>query len=213
MIPTELPIPVAEQQTPQIEAPEAESSQQGSQPDGEPGIPGSQPSISEGDLEDNQEVNPPGAELEGTQVPIPDSEDDNLTCECLLSVDTEPTALEEPVENLAWRCEVLIAQEDIDLWKSEEDPSDLIFVASAAKKQRSEVKLTSLSHSEQQEFQKAKESEISNWLKTGTVSRILRNRIPEDQILRCRWICTWKPLDQERFRRIRGPNTKRLKPD
>ena len=103
MIPTESPIPVAEQQTPQIEAPEAESSQQGSQPDGEPGIPGSQPSISEGDPEDNQEVNPPGAELEGTQVPIPDSEDDNLTCECLLSVDTEPTALEEPVENLAWR--------------------------------------------------------------------------------------------------------------
>ena len=110
IIPIEAQIPVTAQTPPQTEAQEAEPSQQGSQPDGEPGIPGSQPTISEGDPEDNQEVTPPEAELEGTQVPIPDSEDDNLTCECLLSVDTEPTALEEPVENLAWRCEVLIAQ-------------------------------------------------------------------------------------------------------
>ena len=104
----------------------------------------------------------------------------------------------------AWRCEVLISQDDIDTWKDEEDPTDLIFVASAAKKQRSEVKLSTLSSQEQQEFQRAKESEVQNWLKTGTVSRICRNLIPEDQVLRCRWICTWKPLDPEEIKQNKG---------
>ena len=73
------------------------------------------------------------------------------------------------------------------------------------------MKLTSLSPSEQQEFQKAKESEITNWLKAGTVSRILRNRIPEDQILRCRWICTWKPLDQEEIQKNKGTKHQKAK--
>jgi hypothetical protein len=41
----------------------------------------------------------------------------------------------------------------------------------------------------------AKQAEVENWIKTGTISAILRNQIPEEQILRCRWILTWKPLD------------------
>lgn len=38
-------------------------------------------------------------------------------------------------------------------------------------------------------------SSKSNWLKTGTVSRILKDQIPADQVLKCRWILTRKPLD------------------
>ena len=61
-----------------------------------------------------------------------------------------------------------------------------------------------MSSQEQQEFQRAKESEVQNWLKTGTVSRICRSLIPEDQVLRCRWICTWKPLDPEEIKQNKG---------
>ena len=173
----------------------------GSQPDGEPEAPPSQHATSEGDP--GEPVIPEESPEGGLAIPVPETDDD-LICDCLLSIDTETNALEESVENLAWRCEVLIAQEDVDEWKNEEDPSDLIFVASAAKRQRSEVKLATLSTSEQKEFQKAKESEVQNWLKTGTVSRICRSLIPEEQILRCRWICTWKPLDPEEIKANQG---------
>ena len=42
---------------------------------------------------------------------------------------------------------------------------------------------------------KAKDTEIQNCLKTNTVRRILRNTVPESQIIRCRWVLVWKPLD------------------
>ena len=66
----------------------SEEPHQGSQPDGEPEVPSSNPNTSEIDPEsqslEDPEVNPG----EGVNVPVPESEDDNLTCECLLSIDT-----------------------------------------------------------------------------------------------------------------------------
>ena len=46
-----------------------------------------------------------------------------------------------------------------------------------------------------QPFQTAKNKEIQSWLSTETVRRIARNQIPEDQILRSRWVLTWKPVE------------------
>ena len=37
---------------------------------------------------------------------------------------------------------------------------------------------------------------MSNWLKTGTVQKMFRHQIPQEQVLRCRWILTWKPIDE-----------------
>ena len=51
---------------------------------------------------------------------------------------------------------------------------------------------------EQAAFRKAKESEIQNWIHTGTVSKILRDKLAPEQILRCRWILVWKPLEEHR---------------
>ncbi|CAL1153804.1 unnamed protein product [Cladocopium goreaui] len=42
----------------------------------------------------------------------------------------------------------------------------------------------------------AKAKEISSWLSTETVRRIARSQIPEEQILRSRWVLTWKPRDE-----------------
>eukprot|EP00435_Cladocopium_sp_Y103_P056055 s976_g18.t1 len=58
-------------------------------------------------------------------------------------------------------------QEFLD-WQVEKDMSDMAFLVSAAKKQRAEVKLSTLTPAEQAEFSKAKEKEINNWIKTGT---------------------------------------------
>ena len=44
-------------------------------------------------------------------------------------------------------------------------------------------------------FNAAKNKEIDSWLSTETVTRVLRHQIPEGNLLRCRWILTWKPVD------------------
>ena len=71
----------------------------------------------------------------------------------------------------------------------------IAFLASAAKRQRAEVKEKQLSEADRQLFLKAKHKEITSWLSTETVRRIARSQIPEDQILRSRWVLTWKPID------------------
>jgi hypothetical protein len=79
----------------------------------------------------------------------------------------------------------------------------MFVLATAAKRQRSEVKLSTLDQGEKAEFQRAKDQEIQNWLKTGTISKILRHQVPQDQILRCRWILTWKSIDDEEKEKLK----------
>ena len=94
----------------------------------------------------------------------------------------------------AWRCEFDVSlNSNHDMPQNQEEAWTLL--ATNAKKQRTEIKLSELTASEKAEFDKAKEAEVQNWIQTGTLSKVLRNQIPEDQILRCRWILTWKPLD------------------
>ena len=69
------------------------------------------------------------------------------------------------------------------------------FLASAAKKQRAEVRERELSSQDLELFLQAKQKEVSSWLSTETVRRIARSQIPEEQILRTRWVLTWKPVD------------------
>ena len=129
-------------------------------------------------------------------IPIP-SDDDELICEGLWCVDIPEVNHESlnPFADEAWRMEILISEDDINAWRCSEQPEEMAFLVTAARKQRSEVKMSQLSNSEKEEFQKAKTKEISNWLKTNTVTKILRNKLSPEQILRCRWILTWKPLD------------------
>ena len=155
------------------------------QPGGEPEIPSSQPSesqqgetgIGENPTPDNHTHDP----AVNTPVPV-NSEDDDLTCDHLLCIDDELRLFHDTTD-LAWRMEVDVHQMDINMWREEADPGEMAFVASAAKSQRSEVRLSTLSHAEKEQFQKAKDSEISTWIKTGTISKILRSQMPPEQIL------------------------------
>lgn len=74
--------------------------------------------------------------------------------------------------------------------------ADEVLLVTSEKKQRTEVKLSMLSPEDVKAFQKAKDAEIQNWLSTGTVSKILKNKLAPEQILCCRWILTWKPPEK-----------------
>ena len=158
-----------------------------SQPDQEPEIPPSP----EGSIVNPEQNLPP---VDGLDVPIPASSDEEINCVGYHCVDEFPCFHAEG-KHQAWRFEVEIGEKEISQWRLEENPSDMAFVVSAAKKQRSEVRLSDLSPDEWQEFQDAKNSEIGNWLKTGTVVKMLRNQLAPEEILRCRWVLTWKPIE------------------
>jgi len=141
--------------------------------------------------------------------PLPtDIQDDDLVCEGLHCVDTDPESLEMRSDQ-AWTCSFYITDQDVENWKREDEPGEFGFLATAAKRQRAEVKLATLSSEEKAEFQKAKEKEIQNSLQTGTISKIVRDQVPPDQILRCRWILTWKPIDQQEKEQLK--RTKNVK--
>jgi predicted metal-binding protein len=72
----------------------------------------------------------------------------------------------------------------------------MAFLVSAAKRQRSEVKFSTLNTEERRLFTEAKNKEVESWLNTETVVKILRHQIPKENILRCRWILTWKAPEE-----------------
>ena len=71
------------------------------------------------------------------------------------------------------------------------------YLASAAKRQKVEVKIKELSIEDQKKFAQAKEKEMESWFSTETVRKILRNKVPEGQLLRSRWVLSWKTLDEK----------------
>ena len=173
------------------------------QPDDEPEIPSQQsphssqpedPLQAHNPEPDNNPINSNSQNDPAIDTPVPESSDDDLMCDSLLCIDDDPCMF-SCEDQMAWRCEIPVLERDIEAWKSEPDASEMTFLVSAAKRQRSEVKFSSLTATEKSEFQKAKMAEVQNWIQTGTISKILRDQVPHGQILRCRWVLTWKPID------------------
>ena len=127
------------------------------------------------------QANPPSEELErpadeGTELV-------QITCH-----ETADALTCHDTHDAAWRCEFEIP---IERYHDRQVPSEKetwVLLATSAKKQRKEVKRTTLTSEECHEFELAEDSEVQNWIRTGTISSILRNQIPEEQVLRCRWI-------------------------
>ena len=177
-VPMQFPHP----NTPVTEEPNFQNSNasQEEQPDNEPEIPSSSNSEQAG-----APAEEPPVPDDPKDIPVPIETDDDLVCEGLHSIDAEINVLEHDQEDLAWKAEVLVTDADIQEWKLADLPEEMSFLVSAAKRQRSEIKLSMLTPSEKAEFDAAKESEVSNWLKTGTVQRMFRNQIPPEQVLKC----------------------------
>ena len=156
------------------------------QPDGEPeviSIPSSQ-----GNETGTQNISADSEEP--SNIPIPVETDDELFVE-------ETAECYHLQEDQAWSFSVDVNLQDINCWRQEEQPSQMTFLVSAAKRQRSEVKLHQMTPADRELFRLAKEKEIQSWLSTETVCRVLRHQIPQENIMRCRWILTWKPVDSE----------------
>ena len=67
------------------------------------------------------------------------------------------------------------------------------FLATAARRARSEVRYATLNASEKDLFDKAKTKELNCWLETSAVRKIMRSKISPNRIMTSRWILTWKP--------------------
>eukprot|EP00435_Cladocopium_sp_Y103_P069341 s209_g33.t1 len=94
-----------------------------------------------------------------------------------------------------YEMEIILTVEDLQRCGNQNMEDQIAFLASSAKKQRSEVREKDLTPSDRVLFQGAKAKEIASWLSTETVRRIARSQIPEEQILRARWVLTWKPQE------------------
>eukprot|EP00435_Cladocopium_sp_Y103_P036353 s892_g9.t1 len=91
--------------------------------------------------------------------------------------------------------ELVLSAEEILKCSRQDIPEQVAFLSSSAKKKHAEVKEKDLTPSERLLFQSAKTKEIVSWLSTETVRRITRSQLPEEQILRSRWVLTWKPIE------------------
>ena len=170
--------------SPETQSNQDDHSQSQDQPDLEPEASQTPPESQ------NEEENDPAVET-----PIPEStEDDELITTHLLCCEDVIMHVDPAEVPCAWRCELEVPTW-IDPEKSKVLSPDELLMATTEKKQRTEVKLSVLSSEEQKAFAAAKDAEVQNWIKTGTVSRILRAKLAPEQILRCRWILTWKALD------------------
>ena len=162
---------------------EDNSSQSQDQPDQEP---------DEGQPDDSQSQNVTPSHID---TPIPENDvDDDLVTTHLLCCDAEELTVNPSETPCAWKFEMeapshLRANEVACM------TADEVLLASSEKKQRTEVKLAMLNAEEKKAFQEAKQTEIKNWLATGTVSKILRTKLAPEQILRCRWLLVWKEKD------------------
>ena len=201
-LPNTNPVTIPDEVTPEIPITIPQSNDSNSdQPDQEP-----ETIIPENTTTSHEEVPNPLNPDTAVETPIPADDDEDLICDNLVCLDDEEIVC--PLsEELAYHMEVTVNHQDIEAWKSEENPQDMLFIATAAKRQRSEVKISTLTTEEKLQFQKAKEAEIQNWIKTGTISRILRDQVSPSQIMRCRWILTWKPIDSDE-----SPNKNKTSP-
>jgi hypothetical protein len=112
-----------------------------------------------------------------------------------VSSETINNLISQEVQHQVTSFEVFLTAEDLQQCARKNYKQQEIFLASTAKKQKSEVKMHQLTTAEKEMFRKAKLKEVESWLATDTVRKITRSAIPEDQLLRTRWVLTWKTID------------------
>ena len=134
---------------------------------------------------------PDAVSQQSSQTNIESADADTHEIQQLLMCE-DRTAFDDLGQDVAFRCEFDVLQQTVE---ELQDDSLWTLLTTGAAKQRTEVQLSELAPEERTAFENAKQAEINNWLQTQTVSKVLRDQIPVEQILKCRWILTWKPLD------------------
>ena len=128
-------------------------------------------------------------ELDPSQVPLPDDDD--------IPFGDEELFLAYPNEQQMW---------ELQLHETEVKPEDLptpsqalhyVLLATPERKKRVEVRLKDLGGEDQKKFELAKAKEIGAWLDHRTVRRVAAGTLSDHQLMRCRWVLTWKPPEKE----------------
>ena len=107
---------------------------------------------------------------------------------------------EEPLECQSEECYVLeipLKSSDMTAWYNEVNPEQMCHVAAASQRARAEVQVKTLTPEERKLFEVAKDNELSCWISTNSLKPILRQKLNPDQILRSRWVLTWKEGEAE----------------
>ena len=187
--------PQENQQIPSAEAPTEETvndsqPSQGESPEHEPSV-GSPSIANTEDLELERQINAP------VGIPVPAETDDDLICEAL-----------HVTENQCWEIPIDLGLQEINQLLNKPEEEHSTFLVSAAKKQRSEVKLKDLTNQERELFESAKAKEIQSWLDTETIQRICRGQIPRENVLKCRWLLTWKENVDDPNKPARAPKAR-----
>ena len=165
-------------------------SSQGESPEPEPSV--ASPSIANTEeLELERQINAP------VEILIPDESEDDLVCDIL-----------HVTEDQGWKIEIDLDLHDLKQVLAAPVNEHSAFLVSAAKKQRSEVKLKDLNHQEKGLFEAAKAKEIQSWLDTETIQRICRGQIPRENVLKCRWLLTWKENTDDAEKPARSPKAR-----
>ena len=129
-------------------------------------------------------------EPEAYDVPVPSDDEE------LLFGDTE-CFLAYPESGQAW--EIVLHESEIKFADLPSASQSLHFamLASAERKKRVEVRMRDLTAEERGLFDKAKDKEVRAWLDHRTVRRVAQGTLDDRQLMRCRWLLTWKPPEKE----------------
>ena len=187
------------------------------QPDQEPeGIP-STPNNPEDnsptqDVPHNQTINP---ELQPHEIPVPDVAEDELLCDLLVCSDDDNLIDHSPNgEDIVWRAELEFSRNQLEqVCQHAQQPAEeeLVHLTTTGKRARTEVKLSTLDPNERLEFEEAKTKKVKNWLQTGTVAKMFRHELSPEQILRCRWLYVWKPIEDPKEQKALGGKSRKAK--
>ena len=108
-------------------------------------------------------------------------------------------------EHQAYCLEIPLKAKDVKRWAKEVAPEHLTLLASVGKRARAEVHVKDLTRAEQLLFDEAKAKELQCWIQTSAIKSILRRHLNPEQILKSRWILTWKnPEPGETQRRAKA---------
>ena len=121
-------------------------------------------------------------------------------CPQICLADDELPYLDSPLQPSEQQCfmlEVPLSKQDLLNWSRSEQPEEMIHVAAASKRARAEVQIKDLTITDRKLFDAAKQAELSCWLQTSALRPVLRKGLNPEQILKSRWVLTWKPVPEE----------------
>eukprot|EP00435_Cladocopium_sp_Y103_P027437 s224_g6.t1 len=129
-------------------------------------------------------VNP---EDDGRYVPVPDDGSDDGLFGDDLGINWENDGV--------WEIELVehtYEQETAIFFCSEPSAFEDICVATQERKKRVELDYRKMTPHDKTLFDAAKQKEVKAWLDHGTVKKLTKGTLKPEQIMRCRWLLTWK---------------------